>query len=112
MKAVPYILKRVGCITNLSAHDAEPFQHFLGRRQSLFLKILGNSCVIYLHGLLEPLHGNETVNFHNLAFLIWIQLAGIITYLQKSVVFPVFLHETAGNPQTAEIKLLIADSHH
>ena len=33
-------IRDIGCITNLSAHDTEPFQHLLGRRQSLFLKIL------------------------------------------------------------------------
>ena len=112
MKAVPYILKRIRCITNLSAHNAEPFQHLLGRRKSLFLKILGNCGVIHLHGFLEALHGNEAVNFHNLAFLIRIQLAGIITYLQKAVIFPVFLHETAGSPQAAKVQLLIAHSYH
>ena len=109
METVPYILKRIRGIADLAAHGPEPFQHFLRWRQSLFLKVLGHGLVIYLHCILEAFHGNKTVNLHNLAFFIRIQVTGIRGQLQQVRVFPVILHDIICHPETVKVQFLIPD---
>ena len=64
---------------------------------------------IYLHCILEAFHGNKTVNLHNLAFFIRIQVTGIRGQLQQVRVFPVILHDIICHPETVKVQFLIPD---